>query len=134
MADLAEVIRDIDNDMVNAHDSIAAAIHSIDECGKRIEDVTKRRDELAQLAPEIRSQQAAHLIWTRISELSNTLRELNSELEDADTLFSETTNKLNQLKQTKGFAKLSGLETFQSKNSSVVNKVLNNQDIFTEIK
>jgi uncharacterized HAD superfamily protein len=133
MDDLAPVLEHIDDDMYNTRDSIAGTLQAISEFENRMRIITQARSNLVNVSSQILDPQEQQIVLNRITELSNTINEVRSELEESDVLLNQAINKIKQLQKTKEFAKLISLDSFQSRNPEVVNKVLSRPEIFSEI-
>jgi archaellum component FlaC len=133
MDDLAPLLKDIDDNMDNTRDSISGTLRAIEEFENRMNNITQARNELVNMSPQILDPQEQQIVLNRINNLSNRINEVRAELDELDVLLYQSINKIKELQKTKEFAKLIGLESFQSRNLEVVNKALSRPEIFSNI-
>lgn len=133
MDDLAPLLKDIDDNMDNTRDSITGTLQAIEEFENRMRIITQARSELVNMSPQILDPQEQQIVLNRVTDLSNRINEVRTELDELDVLLNQAINKIKELQKTKEFAKLIGLESFQSRNPEVVNKALSRPEIFSNI-
>lgn len=130
---LEKIIDNIDDEIIETEDELDGTIHTTFEFNRRISTVEASIENLTELLeneenPEVINQLTEHL--TTLNEQINRFRDT---LLSAEENIGKIEKRIKDLKHTKAFAKLTSLDTFQSRNPEKTSQALQMPEIVGSI-
>lgn len=132
-SNLEKIIEKIDDEIIETEDELSSSIDTTYEFNRRITIVEGTIDELTELLENEENPDVINEVSNHLIELNEQINRFNDTLLSAEENINKMVKRIKDLKSTKAFAKLSSLQSFQSKNPGKTSEALGMSEIVGKI-
>lgn len=126
---LEDIIKKINKDISETEEFVSDMTDNANHYSKRVSLVADDIEEAINMLISEDDPETIDILNARLVYLETVIDRFKNVLHESEEKVERSKTKLDELKKSRAFVKLSSLDSFQSKNSTNVNKVLSNPDL-----